>query len=197
MTKIRIKILVLVLILMLLIVGCDSTKQVNKLQPMPDIWFTNFPMTIDDTYPIYPSSITLSNLHEDSIIDTWVEDNKVDATPELPEDKKIYYPTLSNGSWMTVNIHNKFADNQTFNLYFRTPDSNYDYHPEAAEIKDWIEIASNRIEVPSESIVHIPVRIIIPKKATVPNTEFWIDVIRETTGSAQYGGVQRWIMIPR
>ena len=137
----------------------------------------------------------ISNIHPDSWIDTWTEDRAVE---KVKDDVvvKLADCVMKKGDWMSVNIINNSPREETYQLAFRTPDSQGDYHPESIVVKPWVQLSVSSVTIPPKAAAHVPIRIVVPGGVIVPSTEFWIDVYK-AVGMVQAGASQRWILVPR
>jgi hypothetical protein len=162
-----------------------------------DVWYT-YPQNIEGLaeLTIYPSSVMISNIHSDSLIDTWTEDRNMERKLSDGEVEILVDCALKKGDWQTVNIINWLPTEETYQIAFRTPDSQYNYHPESIVVKQWVQLSVDEITIPPYAIAHVPMRIIIPQNVVIPETEFWIDVYK-AVGMVQAGASQRWIIVPR
>lgn len=115
------------------------------------------------TFTPYPVKVVIDGLRPGLLIDTWLTDGK--PFPGYPD----YYWNVYDP--MAIAIHNQHPDDTVFSLSFvgtlsntTDADTGLVYSPTPLGAEQWVIIASPRVIVPPNAIVHVPIAILTPRQ---------------------------------
>lgn len=177
--------------------GAQPTAlQLQTLEPLAKPWITPSSIVAADLLGIkLIGKIKLSSVKPGNVMDTWTEDF---IYPDRPDYN------VNKGEPLTVNIENPSTSEISFGIFYTTPssttsdiDTGLKYEPAPAGSSNWVEFSTTQVNVPAQSIIHVPLRVIIPKVDGIPKRwEFGI-LVASMGGSFSAAGNQRWLISMR
>jgi hypothetical protein len=157
------KLIITLIGISLLLSGCSvPTAQAYQSK---QVWFTDVTQANTDSIPfqVFPVKIKIDGLTSSWLVDTW----PIPGNPIYPHPDYKW----KEGEPMAIAIHNKHDIGTTFKLtYFATSENKTDgdtgiiYEPTPLESSQWIIMSTNEVTIPANTIAHIPIAILTPKK---------------------------------